>query len=133
MNLEEALAVIGKKVVKDARANLTRAKKRASGNLYNTLKYVVEDSKLKFEMASYGRYVDQGRKPGKYVPVNSLKEWMKIKGIDSKYSFVINRAIKERGIKATFFFTRAYDNNEKQLDKVIESYTNSLLKKTFKK
>lgn len=120
--LEEALKEIGNKVVVDAKSNLKKNNKLASGNLYNSIKYNIEKSKLSFEMLQYGYWVDKGRKPGKGVPVDELKKWMKLKNIDMKYSYVINRKIKEKGIKPTFFFTMAYEKNTKDIDDILDKY-----------
>jgi len=118
---------IGDKIVYDAKSILKQKKKIASGTLYESLKYKIEGNKLLFEMASYGRWVDEGRKPGKYVPVKALESWMKLKGIDLKYSFVINRSIKEKGIKPTYFFSTAFENNMDDFDDAIDMYVSSML------
>jgi len=133
MTLEEVLYEIGDKVVTDAKSNLKSMNKIASGNLYNSLKAVVEKSQLSFEMASYGKFVDMGRKPG--MPKTSshgqfilgLKAWCKLKGIDTKFAYAIRAAIFKRGIKPTFFFETAYDTNTKDLDAIINRYVGSLL------
>ena len=131
MTLQEVLNEIGEKTITLAKKNLKSKDKIASGNLYNSLQYRINQNKLEYEMASYALYVDEGRQPGKGIPVDALKKWLKIKGIDEKYSFVINRAIKKRGIKPTFFFTAAAETTEKDLDRLLDEYCNSLLEFTI--
>ena len=111
-NIENYLNSFGKYVVKQARTNLTKAKKNVSKSLYNSIKYdfVIEtngDFSLQFKMDNYGSFIDkgvsgnkkkqsytdwQGKKqnsPGKgYTtkgpPVDILSKWIKRKGIKPK-------------------------------------------------
>lgn len=70
---------------------------------------------------TYGKYVDEGRKPGKGVPPSALKAWIRqkpirlrdlktgafVKATDAKIdslAFLINRKIKQKGIAPTYFF-----------------------------
>ena len=52
-----------------------------SGRLSKSLKSSVQRQKLVIEMAEYGLYVDEGRRPGKFPPVDKIKEWIKSKPI----------------------------------------------------
>jgi len=124
---------IGSKTVKDAKSILKEKNKINTGKLYNSINYVIENNKLVFKMLDYGQWVDKGRKPGKYVPVDALNKWLKQKGIDLKYSFVINRAIKRRGIKPTFFFTKAVEENINIDDKTLDKIAEGLIEKYFVK
>lgn len=50
----------------------------------------------------YIYFLDQGRKPGKFPPVNAIREWVKSKlGIEDKMvnsvAFVVGRSISENG------------------------------------
>jgi len=111
-NIENYLNSFGKYVVKQARTNLTKAKKNVSKSLYNSIKYdfVIEnngDFSLQFKMDNYGSFIDkgvsgnkkkqsytdwQGKKqnsPGKgYTtkgpPIDILSKWIKRKGIKPK-------------------------------------------------
>ena len=64
--LINTLEAFGKKVVKEARYNLTKKKKNASKELYNSVKYNISNKNgsvvLSFEMADYGQFVDKGVK-----------------------------------------------------------------------
>jgi len=131
MTLEEVLNSLGTNIIKDAKSNLRRKKKIASGKLYDSLKYKLTDDKssLEFDMEPYGYWIDQGRRKG---PISregskSLAKWMKLKGIDSKYLFVIKRAIERRGWKPTYFFTIPYEQYTDNMDKLIDDYVNGLL------
>lgn len=65
-------------------------------------------------MEDYGRYVQQGRKKGKYVPIKPLLQWIKdrnLKGRDKKgkyitdksFAFGISRNIMKYGIRSADF------------------------------
>ena len=64
-NIEEALNKYAKYVVQQAKSNLTKDKK-GSGDLYNSVKYVLDTESdaflLAFLMEEYGAYVDEGVK-----------------------------------------------------------------------
>lgn len=129
MTLQEILEEVGDLIVQDAKATLKKKNKIATGNLYNSVKYSIEDSSLSFQMEQYGKWVDRGRKPGKGIPVNDLKAWLKLKGIDQSLSYVINKKIREKGIKGNFFFSAAYNKytQHQRLDRLIDKYVQDVL------
>ena len=53
------------------------------------------------EGEDYLKYVDEGRKPGKYPNIGELKKWARIKGIPDKAVFPIANSIFRFGIKPT--------------------------------
>ena len=127
MNLNEALKRIGKNIISDARSILKKQGHIATSSLYNTMAAKVEGEQLTFKLEPYGRYVDQGRKKGKYAPPQAIKDWCKIKGIDQSLAFVINRKIFEKGIKPSLFFTTAYEENIKNIDKYLDMYMDDMI------
>lgn len=127
MTLQEALQKIGNDIISDARSTLKKQGHLATGKLYNSMKAVVNKSELTFELESYARYVDQGRRPGKYAPVKAIKEWCKVKGIDQSLAYVINRSIMENGIKPSLFFTNAFEAYSENIDEVLDKYIDTLL------
>ena len=66
MRVKDVLNTFGKRVIKQSRTNLTKKKKNASKDLYNSLKYNLKVSQNKyelyFEMEDYGSFVDRGVK-----------------------------------------------------------------------
>lgn len=55
----------------------------------------------------YGRYVNNGRNPGTYPPIEPIREWIEVRGIGSELqkewqkrglAFAIAHSIKEKGI-----------------------------------
>ena len=104
-NIEEALNKYAKYVVQQAKSNLTKDKK-GSGDLYNSVKYVLDTESdaflLAFLMEKYGAYVDEGVKganpslikggvqkaplskfkyTNKMPPMQILADWAKSKNI----------------------------------------------------
>ena len=109
----------GEEVLQSMRNVLIGAGKNASGELVSSLKFTVdfanEELDIEFEMAPYGRYVDSGRAPGKQPPIDSIKPWLRIKGIPETAAFPIAKAIGKRGIAATPFFESTVDSMKAKL------------------
>ncbi|NBW12738.1 MAG: hypothetical protein EBR82_32405 [Caulobacteraceae bacterium] len=84
----------------------------------------------------YIKVIDQGRKPGKYVPINALKNWAKVKGIPEEAVYAINKKIFKDGIKATFIINRSleqlFSSQNKDLFDEIEEEVISDITKIFK-
>ena len=63
-NVQAELNAFAKHVISQSKANLTRGKKKSSGNLYNSLNYDLNVSKnsfgLEFLMEDYGVFQDAG-------------------------------------------------------------------------
>lgn len=117
---QEALNKFAKYVVSQSKGNLTRQKKRASGDLYSSLDYDLKVSKgsfsLEFIMTEYGMFVDEGVRGSKSVypesaqsrfqytgrfktiPTKALDKWVVRKGIkgvrDSKGRFTDRQSLK---------------------------------------
>lgn len=129
-------------VIKQARTNLTKAKKNSSKSLYDSLKGNVKVSKNSFElgieMEDYGIYQDKGvsGKKVKYntpysystkmPPPTKLDKWIVRKGIaprgkDGKFinrkslQFAIAKSIFNKGIKPSLFLTKPFEQAFKNL------------------
>ena len=132
----KALEKYAKYVIQQSRSNLTRSKNNASKQLYNSLEYRIKGDKVSFLSEDYGQFIDKGVKgakstyresfasPFKYTtkqpPSRVFDKWSIRKGIaprDSKGKFVkrqslnflIARSIKNKGIRATLFFTKPFE------------------------
>ena len=69
INTERALNKFGKAVVQQSRSRLTKEKKNATSDLYNSLSFTPAKISnngnivsFSFEMLDYGEYVDKGSK-----------------------------------------------------------------------
>jgi len=58
--IDELTVAFAKRVIRRARGNLTRSKRVATKDLWNSLGYRLENEKLQFFMADYGPFQDQG-------------------------------------------------------------------------
>lgn len=125
--------------------------KRASGNLQNSIRAVVDYNgtilSIIVDVADYWRYVEYGRKPGKFPPVDKIREWIRIKPVlptaDSKgrlpsentLAFLIARKIATKGIPATHSMSKAVTNFDlkgkiyNELEKQIIEEIKSMYKK----
>ena len=117
---QEALNKFAKYVVSQSKANLTRQKKNASGNLRNSLGYDLKVSEnsfsLEFIMAEYGMFIDEGVHGSKSsyletrnsrfefsgrfktIPTKSIDKWVVRRGIkgtrDEKGRFIDRQSLK---------------------------------------
>lgn len=82
------------------------------------VEYNPANKSLQVEMLDYWKYVNDGRRPGKYAPLDSILNWIRAKGLkgrDKKGRFItnesfawgINTNIKKFGIAPTFFANNA--------------------------
>jgi hypothetical protein len=111
MSIKKSLNKFGKAVVKESRTQLTKQKKNASKDLYNTLDYNVKVSKnsfeLSFEMMDYGAYINDGvkgtkenRVKGGGLKLGGSKKFAYKDGIENKPSYKhFEKWIKRKGIQ----------------------------------
>ena len=149
---QKALNTFAKYVIQQSRTNLTKGKKNASKELYNSLDSDVKVSKnsfqLSFLMEEYGAYQDQGVKgvksnyivnkksPFSYKRSSNLIGLEKKTGVFSKFArrvglqprdkkgrygsyetmgYILANSIKNKGIKASMFFTKPFEAAFKRL------------------
>ncbi len=132
----KALDKYAKYVIQQSRSNLTTKKNNASKALYNSLQYTIKGDKVSFLSEDYGQFIDKGVKgakstypessasPFKYTtkqpPSKVFDKWSIRKGIAPRdkqgkfvsrqsLNFLIARSIKNKGIRATLFFTKPFE------------------------
>ena len=116
-NVEKVLNDFGKRLVEGYREKLDSGNINASYDLYNSVRYMVEIGEnrfeVKLELEDYWKYIESGRKPGKFPPVNAILNWILVKPIlprpndngelqrlrPKQLAFLIGRKIKEEGIE----------------------------------
>lgn len=100
-----------------------RDMKIKTGFLYNSVKVEYEpgQNEIVVNMADYWRFVNDGRKPGKYVPIKPLMAWIRAKGFNKNkktgkfekfnikgMAFGVSKNIFKFGIAPTYFYDNAF-------------------------
>ena len=142
--LIDALNKFRGEYVKELTNSLTEKNLISSGQLGESIKLNVQPKvkvfgqiyQLQIRMAEYGENVDEGRKPGKGLPVGVLEKWLtypntlqKVTGQDRQLkdherkslAYVINRSIKRKGIKPKNWIQPAADKANKNIAGVVEA------------
>lgn len=148
VNLQIALNSLIEDFIKTYKGLLIRDNKKASGNLISSLKPLsIQFTNGKVEadisIASYWKYVEYGRRPGKFPPVNKILEWIKIKPViprpmnglkpptEPQLAFLIARKIAREGIKPGNQFEEALNitwaKYEKQISDAISKDLNEMV------
>jgi hypothetical protein len=149
-HLKDELDTFRKRVIQQAKSNLTRTGKNASKRLYNSLDSDLKGSansfQLDFMMADYGEFQDKGVSgikkkydtpysyKSKMPPPSKLDKWIVRRGLAPRdkngklmnrksLQFVVARSIYRKGFKPSLFFTKPFENEYKKLSKdLIEAY-----------
>lgn len=138
-NLEKALENFVNDFVSTYKSLLIRDNKKASGDLVNSIKPLnIEFKSSKYtgsiSLKNYWKYVEYGRKPGKFPPTKNILKWIKVKPIlprpvsgikptEKQLAFLISRKIARDGIKPGNQFEEAlnlvWNKNEKLISDAI--------------
>lgn len=141
--VQKELELFKKRVIQQAKSNLTKMGKNSTGALHKGLKGDVTVFKtgnfaLEFDLGKYGEFQDKGvsGKKKKYdtpfsyktkmPPSKVFEQWVKNKGIKGRdkkgrfittksLTFLIARGIFNNGIKPSLFFTKPFENEYKKL------------------
>lgn len=105
--------------------NLIRNDRIASGDLLNNIEYEVTRGDFTYtiyvKMKDYWYYVENGRKAGKWPPIQNILDWIKIKPVlprpnaegklptPQQLAFLIARKIGEEGTQGTQDLRKATD------------------------
>ena len=136
--LTEVLNEFADAFIQNARNNLEANKSNASYNLYNSFEKVIEVGedyfKVSISLADYWQFLENGRGPGKFPPVDKIKEWIEVKPVNptplsngktpsvEQLSFLIGRKIAYEGTEAQPFFEPAKEQTIREFeDKINEA------------
>jgi hypothetical protein len=129
-----ALVQWASNVTAQAKANILRKNKIATGNLYESITFDVKpDGTVDFYYDDAGDFVESGRRKGaRFPPMTKIKQWIQVKGLaqwrnkkgrfisrDSQ-AFLIARGISKNGIKPFPFFTDPFDEAMKSYEYILE-------------
>ena len=115
------LTEIGNKLIKEIADRLESKNINNVGTASSSLKVESTENSLKIKGVGYIRFLDVGRRPGKFAPPEVIQEWVRTKlGItepkeNKSVAFLINRKLKVEG-------SRIYLDNSKglQLKEIVE-------------
>lgn len=111
-NLDKLLNTLGDRLIDIYRKNLAQTDTNASGALGNTINYIVEKDDLTYSVdiniEDYWKYIEEGRRPGKFPPVESIRNWVRIKPViprpfsgklptENQLVYLIGKKIQEEG------------------------------------
>jgi hypothetical protein len=140
--------------------NLDKRSIHATHNLADSVKYEVTDGirwiGVDISLLDYWKYIEYGRKAGKFPPLQSIEEWIKVKGIQpmtrtqasvkrwtqhrgrirrndgripsiKSLAFLIGRKIKEEGIQPRPILATAIDDTYRRFEAaIIEAMTQDI-------
>lgn len=124
-NVIQFLNDFGKELADKNKRNLVNDDAVASGKLLNSIRYIFNKNNTSFEismeMAEYWKYVENGRKSGKFPPISAIREWVNVKRViprpyngklptENQLAFLIARSISKKGIKPKPIFNDTLDD-----------------------
>lgn len=141
LQIQSFIQKFGQDVVNAQKQELQKKNSVATSRLLNSVNYrfkaSIEKIIIEFVSEDYGKFVDEGRKPGKFPPLNKIKAWTKVKGIPEKAAFPIAKKIWRFGIKPKPFIQKPFDRNRQgfvvELIKLYSKEIISDVKSAFKK
>lgn len=112
------LEKIGAEIVELIRKKIVDEKIDVTGNLKNSVDFIINENKIEIIMAEYGKYVENGTKPHNInrEGVEKIKIWAKSKNI-SPWGVITN--IRLYGTKPHPFLSKI-ENTE--IDNIIKKY-----------
>jgi hypothetical protein len=104
-NIYKTLEGIGKTIVDEMKAIIQTGYMGrpaiASGKLINSIDYDIQVQDgvwtLVIEYADYGKWVNNGRNPGRFPPKAAIENWVRMKGLPQKAVWPIMVKIKKGG------------------------------------
>jgi hypothetical protein len=99
------LREFGSDYVKLLTVFLKKANKSSTGALLNSIAFKLrpeaENISIIIESNDYLTYVDKGRRPGSFPPIQAISRWASVRGIPQTAVFPIARSIFKFGIEPT--------------------------------
>lgn len=123
-NIQRVLETLGDQIIDVYRRKLYEGGSNASGLLGNSLSCIVKTEDgvydLYLSLQDYWKYVENGRQPGKFPPLDVIKQWIQIKPVIpnirngklptlDQLTFLISRSIARNGIPAKNYLGSTLD------------------------
>lgn len=143
-NLIRVLNEYGQELVNLYKNKLAANNVNASGDLSNSVKYLLKNKnniyEIDLELADYWKYVENGRKAGKFPPISKIENWVKVKHIlptayrgklptEKQLAYLIARKIARKGIQPRPLLANSIEElNRIYFDKIEEALSIDLQK-----
>lgn len=123
-NLKIELENFAKDLISKYKDNLAANDHIASGNLANNINFNVNmgdnSATIEITLEDYWKYVENGRKSGRFPPIDNILQWIRVKNIlpteingklptEKQLAYLIGRKIAEEGTKGTEDYKQAKD------------------------
>ena len=120
INIQRVLETLGDQIIDVYRRKLFDGGTNATGLLGNSLSCIVKTENgiydLYLSLQDYWKYVENGRQPGKFPPLDAIKQWIQAKPVIpnartgklptlEQLTFLISRSIANNGIPAKNYLT----------------------------
>ena len=138
MTSREYLKQAGALMVTELRKQYVRSGGDRSDDLYKSFSYKIKGFTIVVFANDYAIYVNDGRKPGKYAPVDAIRDWVDDKlGLyfseGDQVAFLVNRKIFKEGIEARNFVEKTLKSVEDQVkDLIAQAIAQNLIDKLTK-
>lgn len=125
-NVIDVLNDFGQMLVEEYKDQLILNDVNASDELYNSVNYIFKENggtfEVSLELADYWKYVENGRKAGKWPPISAIAKWIEIKPVlprpmdngklptTQQLAFLISRKIGLEGIAPRPLLQKSVDN-----------------------
>lgn len=134
-NVVQFLNDFGKELADKYKRNLVNDDAIDTSKLLNSIKYIFNNNNTSFEismeMAEYWKYVESGRKSGKFPPISAIREWVKVKPViprpyngklptENQLAFLIARSIAKKGIRPRPIFNDSLDDVMRDFENGLE-------------
>lgn len=102
----------------------------SDSRLYQSVSGDADGELIKVLANDYIEYINRGRRPGSWPPINVIAKWCQSKGIpsDNRTVYLISRAIYLKGIKAR----PVLDNFMDEIDKYFDGWADEIAEIVFK-
>lgn len=144
-NTIEVLNSFGRLLVEEYKDSLIRNEVNASDKLFKSVKYLFKSDnrylEIDLELENYYWYVENGRKAGKFPPIQKIEDWIKIKPVLpyrdkngklptlNQLTYLIGRKIKEKGIQGKHLLQKSVDEIYKEIeDRLVDALAEDLHK-----
>ena len=134
-NVVQFLNDFGKELADKYKRKLVNDDAIDTSKLLNSIRYIFNNNNTSFEismeMAEYWKYVENGRKSGKFPPISEIREWVKVKPViprpyngklptENQLAFLIARSISKKGIRPRPIFNDSLDDVMRDFENGLE-------------